>query len=204
MNIQEIKEKISELTEGSKSIKLPYHMVEEALKVTKDKSDLDLGIINYPNIQFFKVLAGVEILLNHLGLEYDTPMTDEGLIDSYQMYEDFVDLYDSEIYKTFYMFEDLLQKEIELAERSYIQLGTTEGRMVGMLEKLTDNLGVIVDIIGDDKKLDKKFKIIKKHFPNFDKLIGEFNKIKIAEFMEKVSNGFGRNKNKEVVENVEE
>lgn len=201
MNIIQIKEKISELMAENKSLSVPYHMLEDAISQTIKSSNLDIYTIKHTDIHFYKVINFVESLLNHLQIEYDIPKNETDGNDIYKVYEDFILIYE-ELQKlgnsNLWLYEELLGKEVSLAERSYIQLGTTEGRMVGMLEKLTDNLGAIVDVINDDKKLDKKLKIVKKNFPNFDKLIGEIGKIKIAEFMEKASGVFG--KNKEVAE----
>lgn len=152
MNIQEIQLKIFSSTKENERIKPPYHMIESAVKATMDKANLDVGSIDYCDLHFYKVIHYVEAIINHLGLEYDIPKLEDDTVDLYSVYEDFIQVYEmSEIDS--WTYDDLIEKYVGLAEKEYVSLGMFEGRILSVVEKLSESVSKISDVATDKKKL---------------------------------------------------
>lgn len=172
MNLQEIKSELLKLTEGDKVIKLPFHIVQSTIELIKEKSDLELNVIDYPTIYFYKVTLSVQALLSHLNLTLDFELDeDDNAKNPMEVFEMYEEIYDSQVYKSLYLLEELLDKEISLAERKHIQLGMLESQLVRLMERATTQLENINGLIQDEKKVGKLLKQFSKNLPQVNELI---------------------------------
>lgn len=172
MNIQEIKEKISELTKEEDYIRLPFSLMVSALESTKRESNMEIHELDFATVYFFRVINGVKAVLEHLNLEFDYPKLEDGSIDAYATYDQFIEIYEILEYNTLFKYNDLLDSEIELAIKERVNIGQFEYKIISIVEKLTDSVSKISDVATDKKKLKPLLAELKKNFPQ----LGEIGK----------------------------
>lgn len=179
MNVQEIKNEIANLInkEERLDIKISFDLIQDAIYSVKDKSNMDIGVIDYCSIYFYQITEGCKALLSHLDLTLDFEVDENGLAvnpnEALEMYREIYDFVDDADMNVFLLYESILKNEKALAEKEYIQLGATEGRLVNMLEKLTESVGKISEVATDKKKLKPLLAELKKSFPQLGEIVKE-------------------------------
>lgn len=175
MNINEIKQELLQYVpshlSSAKQFKMPFIMIDSALTTVKKETNMDIHELEYKNIQVYKVICYVECLLNHMSLKYDIPKYEDGTTDLYAIYDDFYEVYnmfrDVEGFNID-VYESLLQQEINLAEKTHIQLGLLENKIITILDRVTTQVEKISEIATDEKKLAKWLKLFDKNMKNLN------------------------------------
>lgn len=171
MNIQEIKEKVLELTNHENHIRLPYSLMVSAIETTKENANLDVYELDFSTVFFFRVINGVKAVLEHLEIEFDYPLLEDGEIDAYATYDQFAEIFEILEYNTLFKYNELLDAEIDLVVRERISLGMFESRIISIAEKLTESVSKISEVATDKKKLGGLIKEVKKQMPELGNLL---------------------------------
>lgn len=171
MNINEIKEKILSLTTEESHIRLPFLLISSAIETTKRESGMDIHEFDIQSIHFFRVVNGIKAVLEHLEIEFDYPLLENGEIDAYATYDQFIEVYDMLEFNTLWRYNELLNAEVELAEKERINIGQFENRILNVIEKAVIQIEKISDIATDKKKLGGLIKEFKKQVPELSELL---------------------------------
>lgn len=172
MNIQEIKDEILKHMLGDYlNIKIPFYLIQNAIYSVKDKSNMDIGTLDYSTIYFYQVTEGCKALLSHLNLELDYETDENGNainpLDAFEMYREIYEYVDNHDMGVFAVYEAILGEEKILAKESYIQLGMFESKIVNLIERATTQF----EKLTDKKQLSGILKTIKKELPELGELL---------------------------------